>query len=63
MDGAELVAGLPLPFPVQDHIEICNLAWRDNVVNMVYVDLKTTVKQCAIVNETEEFFKTTHLSK
>ena len=56
MDYIESSAHISLPFPVQSHILAKkNLKWRANRTRMVYVDLRASVEQYAVVNDEDEF--------
>ena len=51
-DSIESVARIVLPFPVQTDIESrSNLAWKGNDTKMVYIDLKSTVKEYVVATD------------
>ena len=52
---SESYARIPLPFCVPTHIERkSNVAWRDIAVKMVYLDLKATMEEYAVLHDNEE---------
>ena len=55
-DTVVSVARIPLPFPVQTHIDSkFNLAWRESSTKMVYIEMKAFAEQYSVVNDEDEF--------
>lgn len=55
-DLVESVARIPLPFPVQSHIDASyNLAWKDSEAKMVYVDLKAFIEDYSVQKNKKSF--------
>ena len=55
-DKVEPTVRIPLPFSVQRHTEEkFNLAWRDSIVRIVYLELKATMESDAIVKDSDAF--------
>ncbi len=55
-DAVKSTAFIPLPFPVQTHLDAkYNLGWARNSSRVVYVDLKAFVESYAVGNDQDDF--------